>query len=106
MAGISGAIAERLAVEIPSARNLPDAANGISTDTPDAALAAHLGLKKDEGRLVSKIDKDSPAARAGLKPLDVLVAIDGKAVPSAVEVVFVREGKRQTVRLSAPDSPK
>lgn len=49
--------------------------------TPD--LAASLGLKNVGGALVSNVEPDSPAARAGLKQGDVITGIAGHSISDA-----------------------
>ncbi|MEX0751775.1 MAG: Do family serine endopeptidase [Xanthobacteraceae bacterium] len=46
--------------------------------TPE--IAENLGLKRPAGALVSSVLSGSPAARAGLKPGDLIVGIDGQSV--------------------------
>ena len=46
--------------------------------TPD--IAESLGLKRPAGALVATVMEKSPAARAGLKTGDLIVAIDGQTV--------------------------
>jgi Do/DeqQ family serine protease len=46
--------------------------------TPD--IADSLNLKRPAGALVASIAPKSPAARAGLRPGDLIVAVDGQAV--------------------------
>ena len=46
--------------------------------TPD--IAESLGLKRPAGALVATVTEKSPAARAGLKTGDLIVAIDGQTV--------------------------
>src|SRR5262245_10319609 len=45
---------------------------------PDVAVS--LGLPRAEGALVSDVDANGPAARVGLKPGDVIVAVDGRPI--------------------------
>ena len=49
-------------------------------------LAKALGVKQQEGAVVTQVAPDSPAAKAGLKTGDVIVKVDGKAVRSAAEL--------------------
>jgi Do/DeqQ family serine protease len=81
--------------------------------TPD--IAESLGLRLPTGALVASVVPSSPAARAGLKPSDLVVTIDGQAVedPNAFDYRFatrplggtseidvLRAGK--TVKLTVP----
>jgi Do/DeqQ family serine protease len=56
--------------------------------TPE--IAETLGLRLPTGALVANVVANSPAARAGLKPSDLLIAIDGQAVedPNAFDYRF------------------
>jgi Do/DeqQ family serine protease len=81
--------------------------------TPE--IAETLGLRLPNGALVANVAPNSPAARAGLKLSDLIVAIDGQAVddPNAFDYRFAtrplggsaqvdvqRDGK--TLKLSIP----
>lgn len=50
------------------------------------ALRALYGAPKDAGVLVGEVEKDSPAAKAGLEVGDVLIAVDGEKVTAARSV--------------------
>lgn len=80
--------------------------------TPD--LAEALGISETHGAVVGSVDRDSPAARAGLQAGDVIVAVDehrisGSAdlrnriglapVGSQVTVEYLRDGSRRTLAL-------
>jgi S1-C subfamily serine protease len=56
--------------------------------TPD--IAETLGLKLPSGALVANVAPNSPAARAGLKLSDLIVAIDGQTIddPNAFDYRF------------------
>ena len=81
--------------------------------TPE--IAETLGLKLPNGALVANVAPNSPAARAGLKPSDLIVAIEGQTIddPNAFDYRFAtrplggsaqidvqRAGK--TVKLTVP----
>jgi hypothetical protein len=94
---------------------------GVRIQVPNATLAAQLDLPKDQGLVVETVQPDSPAAKAGVKEHDILLEVDGKAVPSdlakavrllqevkadkAVDVVVLRKGKKETVQgLKLPEA--
>src|SRR5436853_3566600 len=53
-------------------------------------LAESLGLKRPGGALIANVSPGSPAARAGLKASDLIVAVDGQAIddPNAFDYRF------------------
>jgi len=51
---------------------------GVRPQTVSPALAAGLGLPRDEGVILADVLPGSPAARAGLQPGDLVLALDGK----------------------------
>jgi Do/DeqQ family serine protease len=90
--------------------------------TPE--IADTLGLKRPAGALVAGISAGGPAAKAGLKTGDLIVAVDGqpiddpnafdyrfgtKAIGGSAKVDVMRGGKEQSanvVLISAPDTPR
>ena len=60
---------------------------GVETQPVTAEIAPSLGLgDKAKGALVAQVSPDSPAAKAGLQPGDVLTAVDGHAVANPREL--------------------
>jgi C-terminal processing protease CtpA/Prc len=57
---------------------------GISTQTLSKQLADYFGVS--EGILVTSVNDNSPAAKAGLKAGDVITAVDGEKVDSPGDV--------------------
>jgi serine protease Do len=53
---------------------------GVTVQNVNSDLARSLGLEKVAGALVSSVNPDSPAAKAGVKRGDVVVELDGVAV--------------------------
>jgi Do/DeqQ family serine protease len=77
--------------------------------------AKNLGLPNSEGAIVSRVEPDSPADRAGLRAGDVITDYNNKAIQDAdhltamvvntppetqVPIVFYRNGQRQTATVT------
>jgi Do/DeqQ family serine protease len=71
---------------------------GASGQGVTPALAANLGLPRPEGVLVKDVAKDSPAAEAGLRVGDVVLAVNGHAVEDPDNLRF----RIATLALGAP----
>ena len=87
---------------------------GARVEPPSATLTDQLDLPKGQGLVVQELLPDSAAAKAGLKPHDILLELNGKAVPNraeglaglltdikpdaTVEIVVVRKGKKETIK--------
>jgi len=59
---------------------------GIRTQTVTPELAAGLGLSRASGAIVSDVMPGSTASRAGLRPGDVVTAVDGKQMENGRQV--------------------
>jgi len=70
---------------------------GVQIQPVSQGIADSLGLKKTEGALVDEAQADSPAAKAGIEPGDVITAINGTTVKDS------RDLARQIAAL-APDT--
>jgi len=53
---------------------------GVSGEELTSQLAGYFGVKQGKGVLISEVVAGSPAAKAGLKAGDVIVAVDGREV--------------------------
>jgi len=88
---------------------------GVSIQPLTQELAKSFGVTETKGALVASVSEDSPAAKAGFKPGDVIVNFDGKTVESprvlpaivantpvgrSVPVVVLRDGKQQTLTVT------
>jgi serine protease Do len=53
---------------------------GVAVQDVNAQLAESFGLDRPRGALVSSVDEDGPAADAGIRPGDVILAVDGQQI--------------------------
>ena len=60
---------------------------GVALKDVDADLQRSLGLPSARGALVQDVTEGSPGQRAGLKPYDLITAIDGRPVGSNDELI-------------------
>lgn len=61
---------------------------GVNGQAVDGALAESLGLARPEGVILADLHAESPFARAGLKPGDIVTALDGAPVNGPPEMIF------------------
>jgi serine protease Do len=59
---------------------------GVLIQEVNQSLAESFGLPKPAGALISSVEKNSPAARAGLEPGDVILLANGKEIGSSNEL--------------------
>jgi S1-C subfamily serine protease len=73
-------MAQRIYTELVAKGRVTRGWLGVSIQPLTDELARSFGAKDTKGVLVSDVLADSPAARAGLKPGDILLEFDGKAM--------------------------
>lgn len=93
---------------------------GATFDQVTAQMAEALGLPKPEGALVSDVAADGPAAKAGIKPGDVVLAMNGVAIDevealgyrlatqpigSAVALDVLSQGKTKSIQVTLTRAP-
>lgn len=94
---------------------------GVAVQEVNQALADSFGLDRPAGALVSGVEAGGPAARAGLKPGDVVRQLDGQAIAAAgdlpallgqfkpgdkVRLEVWRQGHRQELTAQLGDRPQ
>ena len=81
---------------------------GVRAQTITPPLAAGLGLVFDRGVVLSDVLPSGPGAEAGLRPGDVVVALDGKLMENArqLDVNLYRRSPGETVTLSVRRGPQ
>jgi S1-C subfamily serine protease len=99
IAAILFALAAReLGFELPGARKEAvatalDAALGATVEPLDGATAEGLGISpRDKGLVVTSLSATGPAARAGLRPGDVIERISGTSVGSSADAATALKG--------------
>jgi serine protease Do len=94
---------------------------GVTLTDVTPALQRALSLAVDEGALVQDVTPQSPAERAGLRPYDVIVQVEGRPVLTNQELIrdisarqpgtiarleVVREGRRQPLTVKLAERPQ
>ena len=81
---------------------------GATFDAVTSDVADALGLDKVRGALVTKVVEGGPAAKAGLKPGEVVTAVNGVSVehPDALGYRLTTAGLGATVKLTVLDNGK
>jgi serine protease Do len=117
---ISSAMAKRVADQLIQKGKVTRGYLGILMAPVDEGIARKFALPVNHGIVITNIDPESPAAKAGLQVGDVLVDVDGKEIEdmpafrtriaatpagSKVPLAFFREGKRQNVEVTVVEQP-
>ncbi len=94
---------------------------GASVQEVTPEIAESLGMERPVGVLVANLHPDGPAARAGLKTGDVVVAVEGhevldpnafryriatRGIDTTTELTVVRRGKDRTVKMALVAPPE
>jgi serine protease Do len=113
-------MARKIYTELASKGRVTRGWLGVSIQPLTAELARSFGSKDTRGVLISDVVPDSPAAKAGLKPGDILVEFEGKkteapadlqravglASPGAdVKMRVWHEGSERTVEIKVGEAP-
>ncbi|MGR9053955.1 MAG: DegQ family serine endoprotease [Gammaproteobacteria bacterium] len=59
---------------------------GVTTQDLTPELVNAFGLKSKRGAVISKVEGNSPAARAGLEPGDIIVEVNGEKVKNSYDI--------------------
>jgi serine protease Do len=117
---IPAEIAAPIVEQLRDGREIQRGYLGVGLQPIDEDFAESLGLPKRRGELVQTVQDDSPAARAGLKPGDIVTKVNGKDVtgeqtvsflvanmePGAqVPVELLRDGKRLALNVTLGKRP-
>lgn len=108
----------QVGAELGGRKTRDQARLGVHFAPLDPVVVSQLGLAEGIGVVVHRLDKDSVAAKAGLRQHDIVLKLDDKPVPADMPSVrkligdikpgttFVlvvrRQGKEETVKLTMP----
>ena len=67
---------------------------GVGLIELTSELREHFGVPADAGVMVSRVEADSPAAKAGVKVGDVITGVDGKDVGSSFDLMRTVRAKK------------
>ncbi|MDP2016889.1 MAG: DegQ family serine endoprotease [Hydrogenophaga sp.] len=88
--GISFAIpideAVRVSDQLKSTGRVTRGRIGVQIDQVSKEVAESLGLGVSKGALVRGVEPDSPAAKAGVEPGDIILKFDGKTIEKSVDL--------------------
>ncbi len=88
---------------------------GIMIQNLEPELAQSLGVPGQKGILVAEVSPDSPAAKAGFKPRDIIVDLNGRPVEetghfrntiamsgpgSETKITILRDGRKETLNVT------
>jgi len=93
---------------------------GVQVQPVSAGIAESLGLKKAAGALVDEAKPDTPAAKAGIQPGDVITAVNGNPIKDSRELAreisgmgpgssakldILRKGEQKTIDVTLATMP-
>lgn len=93
---------------------------GVYIQDVDKDLAKSLGLSKPQGALIAQVEENSPADKAGMKPGDVVIKLNGRSIVDASDLphtvglikpgttaagTLIRNGQRREVSVKVDVRP-
>ena len=73
---------------------------GVTIGEVTRDVAEGIGLARPQGALVSSVERDGPADKAGIEPGDVILRFDGKAIERSSELPRVVGGTKPGARVN------
>jgi serine protease Do len=114
-------VATNVADQLRSSGKVTRGRIGVTIQEMTRELAESFGLSKPNGALISSVEKNAPADKAGIEASDVLLKFDGKPVNSSsdlprmvavikpgtkVEVELWRKGESKKVTVEVAEMPE
>jgi serine protease Do len=112
-------VASRIQQQLVSTGHVTRGRLGVTIQEVNQALADAFGLQRPMGALVSAVERDSPAARAGLEPGDVVVKAADRPIDrsadlpavitdskpgSTVKLEVIRKGQARTLNATVGEA--
>ena len=112
--GISFAIpideAVRVSDQLRSSGRVTRGRIGVQIGQVSKEVAESIGLGQPRGALVNGVEPNSPAAKAGLEPGDIIVKFDGREIEKSTDLPRIvgntKPGNRSTVTVFRRGSPR
>ncbi|MBI3479620.1 MAG: DegQ family serine endoprotease [Nitrosomonadales bacterium] len=96
-------VAMQVADQLRSSGKVTRGRIGVTIQELTRELAESFGLSKPNGALISSVEKNAPADKAGIEASDVILKFDGKPVNNSIDlprlVAAVKPGTRVVVEL-------
>jgi S1-C subfamily serine protease len=68
---------------------------GVAIQDLTVQLGDYFGVKDGDGALITEVEEDSPAEKAGLKAGDVIVGADGEDITDSEDIIDVMSDKEE-----------
>ena len=117
---VPSSIAKQILPQLRDKGRVVRAYLGVSLQPITQDMAEQLGLDSTQGALVADVEKDGPAAKAGVQPGDVIVKLDGKPIHDSLQLTrdigarqpgadvildAVRDHKHREIKLKLTERP-
>jgi serine protease Do len=117
---IPSAVIQQIANDLETAGHVTRGYLGVEAQPVSEAMSKALGLNTEGGALVASVQPNTPAAKAGVQPGDVIRTVNGQPIkdPSALAMTIaglkpgdeaklgvVRDGKQESVEARVAELP-
>ena len=83
---------------------------GVTIQEVNQSLANSFGMDRAQGALVSSVEDGSPAEKAGVKPGDVVLKVDGEAIQRSIDlsshIAAMKPGSKATLDVWRNGKPR
>lgn len=86
--------AQERPVQVIRGTELPVYFGVVATEMPEDLRTGQGALVKEEGLCVTSVSRFSPAEDAGIRPVDVLLSVNGRSVATRPELILALDGTR------------